>query len=49
MVDILRLVLTNFWPFVAAVFLLSVGITSVGTAVAEIVSAWRGADGDDGR
>ena len=37
MADLLRLILTNFWPFVAAILL----IGAVGDAIANIVKAWR--------
>lgn len=37
MADVLRLVLTNFWPFCAAILL----IGAVGDGIASIVSAWR--------
>jgi ABC-type transporter Mla maintaining outer membrane lipid asymmetry permease subunit MlaE len=37
MTDILKMVLTHFWPFVAAVVL----IATVGEALAAIVGAWR--------
>lgn len=38
--EVLKLVLTNFWPFVAAALL----IVAVGSAVAEVVAAWRRRD-----
>ena len=37
MTDIIRLVLTNFWPFVAALIL----ITTVCSGIAEIIAALR--------
>ena len=35
--DILRMVLTEFWPFVAACVLIGM----VGNSVADVVRAWR--------
>ena len=37
MADLLRLVLTNFWPFIAALILL----TATLSGLADIVRAWR--------
>lgn len=36
--EFLRLIVTNFWPFVATVIL----IGTIADAVAKIVAAWRG-------